>query len=247
MNSDDSVATIRIGTAGWAIPRGVSGDFPPDGSTLGRYSSIFDAVEINSTFRRSHQAKTYQRWRDTVPETFRFSVKVPQALTHGARLMGCDAGVGDFLAELSSLGSKVGPLLLQLPPSLAFDAGVVEPFCQLLSASARCTIACEPRHASWFNADVDGWLAERRIARVAADPARHPGAGDPGGWRGLSYYRLHGFPRVYYSSYTIEQIELLRERLESDEAPQRWCMFDNTASGAATANARSLHAALARH
>ncbi|MBA2686308.1 MAG: DUF72 domain-containing protein [Gemmatimonadaceae bacterium] len=246
MSHDRHATFVRIGTAGWAIPRAVAGEFPAEGSALARYSSVFDAVEINSTFRRSHQSKTHERWRDSVPPTFRFSVKTPESLTHDARLVDCAAGVCSFLAEVSSLGAKLGPILLQLPPSLAFDANVVEIFCQLLGQDGRFTLACEPRHASWFNAEVDEWLAERRIARVAADPALHPGAGEPGGWRGLSYYRLHGSPRVYYSSYDAAQIVSLHERWEKDDANDKWCIFDNTASGVATSNALALRARIAQ-
>jgi uncharacterized protein YecE (DUF72 family) len=231
---------IRIGTAGWAIPRAASDDFPTEGSGLSRYASVFNAAEINSTYRRSHQTRTYERWRDTVPEQFRFSVKTPKALTHDARLLGGSDGVDQFLKEVSSLAPKLGPILLQLPPSFVFDASIVEPFCRVLAQGERFRIVCEPRHASWFNADVDQWLSDRHIARVAADPVRHPGAGAPGGWRGLSYYRLHGSPRVYYSSYHNEELRALRERLQSDEADERWCIFDNTASGAAASNARTL-------
>jgi uncharacterized protein YecE (DUF72 family) len=229
-----------IGTAAWAIPRASSHDFPAEGSGLSRYASVFNAAEINSTYRRSHQTKTYERWRDTVPERFRFSVKTPKALTHDARLRDCSEGVHAFLKEVSPLAPKLGPILLQLPPSFAFDATVVEPFCRMLARGEQFRIVCEPRHASWFNADVDRWLSDRRIARVAADPARHPGAAVPGGWRGLSYYRLHGSPRVYYSSYSDDELGALRSRLESDEAEERWCIFDNTASGAAAANALTL-------
>ncbi|MEO7039769.1 MAG: DUF72 domain-containing protein [Gemmatimonadaceae bacterium] len=240
MSHDLPEPSVRVGTAGWAIPKAVAREFPADGSALERYSSVLDAVEINSTFRRSHQAKTHERWHDTVPPTFRFSVKTPQSLTHVARLVDCVAGVSSFLTEISSLGAKLGPILLQLPPSLAFDANVVESFCRLLGQGGRFTLACEPRHASWFTAEVDEWLSERRIARVAADPALHPGADRPGGWRGLSYYRLHGSPRVYYSSYDAAQIASLQERLEKDDAHDKWCIFDNTASGSATSNALAL-------
>jgi uncharacterized protein YecE (DUF72 family) len=237
---------IRIGTAGWAIPRAMSRDFPTEGSGLSRYASVFNAAEINSTYRRSHQTKTYERWRETVPEQFRFSVKTPKALTHDARLVDCSEGVKEFLKEVSQLAPKLGPMLLQLPPSFAFDAAIVGPFCRMLAQGEQFRIACEPRHASWFNADVDRWLSARRIARVAADPSPHPGASAPGGWRGLSYYRLHGSPRVYYSSYGIEALDALRDRLESDDADERWCIFDNTASGAAAANAFTLLQLLAK-
>ncbi|MEP7086223.1 MAG: DUF72 domain-containing protein [Gemmatimonadota bacterium] len=242
--SESTCASIFIGTAGWAIPKPVAAAFPANESALARYSSVFTAVEINSTFRRSHQAKTYERWREIVPPVFRFAVKTPKLLTHDAQLVDCGSGIRSFLAEISVLGAKLGPILLQLPPSLAFDANIVGPFCEMLAQSDRFTIACEPRHASWFTRDVDAWLAERHIARVAADPVLHPGAGEPGGWRGLSYYRLHGSPRVYYSSYDARQIVSLRARLERDDAKEKWCIFDNTASGVATPNAIALNSSI---
>ncbi len=231
---------IRIGTAGWAIPAPVAAAFPSNGAALSRYARVFTAVEINSTFRKSHRASTYTRWASTVPETFAFSAKVPQSVTHVARLADCDAPINAFLDELTPLGSRLGPLLLQLPPSFAFDAALVERAVLRLSQEGRFTIACEPRHESWFVPEVDRWLAERRIARVASDPARHPGAGEPGGWRGLSYYRLHGSPRMYYSSYDDHALAVLSEQLLRDSADERWCIFDNTASGAAAANALAL-------
>jgi uncharacterized protein YecE (DUF72 family) len=235
----------RIGTAGWAIPRAAAAAFPAEGSGLRRYAGVFSAVEINSTFRRSHRASTYDGWVAAVPASFRFAVKTPKALTHEARLVGCEAGVDAFVDEVARLGPKLGPILLQLPPSFGFDPAIVESFCRRLSRDHRFPIACEPRHASWFTGEVDAWLGERRIARVAADPARHPEAGAPGGWRGLSYYRLHGSPPVYYSAYGPDGIERLRAQLARDPAPEIWCIFDNTASGAAAADALALQAALA--
>ncbi len=101
------------------------------------------------------------------------------------------------------------------------------------------SVVCEPRHASWFTPDVDGLLGELRVARVAADPALVAGAGEPGGWRGLSYYRLHGSPRIYYSAYSPEALSEIAERLVSDAATgvETWCIFDNTAAFAATGDA----------
>jgi uncharacterized protein YecE (DUF72 family) len=239
-----NTSKVRIGTAGWAIPAPVASEFPADGSTLARYASVFNAVEINSTFRRSHRATTYERWASEVPRTFKFSVKTPKSVTHVARLMDGEAVIDAFLEETTHLGEKLGPLLLQLPPSLAFAPDVVDAVCRRLSQGGRFTIACEPRHASWFNPNVDRWMADRRVVRVAADPARHPGAGEPGGWRGLSYYRLHGSPRMYYSSYSTDAITALRKQLERDDADEKWCIFDNTASGAAASDALALQKAI---
>jgi uncharacterized protein YecE (DUF72 family) len=233
-----------VGTAGWAIPRAVADRFPADGSGLQRYAARFTGVEINSTFYRSHRAQTYARWRERTPSQFRFCVKLPRAITHEAKLQACDGKVEDFLAEVEGLGEKLGPLLVQLAPSLAFDAKVAERFFGVLRASFVGSLVCEPRHPSWFDAEADALLISLRIARAAADPAPLPLAALPGGWRGLAYWRLHGSPRMYFSPYDESRLRTLAAALVATPAEQRWCIFDNTTSGAAAENAMTLSAML---
>ena len=152
-----------------------------------------------------------------------------------------DAGTLErFLSEVSGLGAKLGTLVAQLPPSLAFDAKVVGEFLAQVRERTDSDMVCEPRHASWFADDVDRLLAKFRVARVAADPAVVPRAAEPGGWDGLVYYRLHGSPRMYYSAYSEEYLDALVKRLEAARSSQVWCIFDNTAFGAATGNALDL-------
>ena len=201
MQIDSPDSTIRIGTAGWAIPRAFADCFAETGSALQRYSGALLAAEINSSFHRPHRPETYARWAETVPDDFRFSVKLPRTITHDNRLVDVDRPLGTFCEAVGALGSKLGPLLIQLPPSLAFEAGAVRAFLEVLRARTAGALVCEPRHASWFEPDADAVLAEHRVARVAADPARVPDAALPGGWTGLRYYRLHGSPRMYYSEY----------------------------------------------
>ena len=206
-----------------------------------RYAAVFPVTEINSSFHRPHRAATYDRWRDAVPAGFRFSVKVPKTITHGLRLREAEALVATFLAEAAGLGAKLGCLLVQLPPKLEFDRQVAGSFFTLLGSGTTVPVVCEPRHASWFTEEADALLCEQRVARVAADPPRVPGGDQTGGWRGIAYYRWHGSPKVYYSSYQDETIASLAERLKA-EARDRpvWCIFDNTTLGAATRNARDL-------
>lgn len=230
---------VFIGTAGWSIPRAVADAFPPEGTGLARYAGRFDAVEINATFYRPPKVSTLQRWVETVPPSFRFALKVPKAVSHEARLVGAEAELDAFMDHARVLGDRLGPLLLQLPPSLVFEPQSAGAVCRRLHDGG-FTVACEPRHASWFTPEVDDWLRQARVARVAADPARHPGAGEPGGWRGLAYWRLHGSPRMYYSAYGAEAVETLAKQIESDPADEAWCIFDNTASGAAAADALML-------
>src|SRR3954464_10929879 len=109
---------ICIGTAGWSIPREAQPGFPGGGSHLERYAAVLPAVEINSTFHRPHRAATFERWAASVPRAFRFSVKMPRTITHDHRLTDA-AWLETFLADLAPLRSRLGCLLVQLPPSLA--------------------------------------------------------------------------------------------------------------------------------
>lgn len=232
----------RIGTAGWSIARKDAGAFPADGSALGRYSRVFDAVEVNSSFHRAHRPSTWAKWAESVPEEFRFAAKIPKSITHQAKLVDVSSLVTGFAAEVGELGRKLAIVLVQLPPKLAFDAGVAERFFETLRRAIDAEIACEPRHASWFEQDADAMLQSLRIARVAADPALSPAAAVPGGWRGLSYWRLHGSPSIYRSPYVPEAIARYADQLRKATAAgrQAWCMFDNTAASEATGNALSL-------
>jgi len=236
----------RVGTAGWAIPRPVADRFPQVGSGLQRYAARFDAAEINSTFYRPHRASTFQRWRETTPDGFRFAAKVPKAVTHESRLVDCQARLAAFVAEVAALGEALGPLLVQLPPSFAFDRAVAEPFFAELRDVFDGQVACEPRHPTWFEPPVDALLRAFRVARVAADPARVAEAAHPGGWTGLGYWRLHGSPRMYYSAYGPAALEALAAEVSRGEADEAWVIFDNTTSGAAAADALALQALLAR-
>ena len=236
-----------VGCAGWSLPSSERQRFPPEGSHLERYAAVFPAVEINSSFHRPHRPATYARWSASVPPSFRFSVKVPKTITHALRLQRSEGLLETFLAEARGLGEKTGCFLVQLPPSLGFESAVVEDFFAAFRSRSPVALACEPRHASWFTADADGLLARLGVARVAADPARVPAAAEPGGWTGLTYYRLHGSPKMYYSAYTEEYVEALAARIHEDAAAGRqiWCIFDNTTLGAATGNALDLLARLA--
>lgn len=221
-----------VGTAGWNIPAQYRAKFPKTGTHLQRYGERLNAAEINTSFYRPHQQKTYERWAASVPKDFRFAVKLPRTITHDGRLQGYDEPLTRFLGEVSGLGAKLGVLLVQLPPSLIYDAATVSKFFRRL-AKSKIRIACEPRHPSWFRPRVDSALAKLKVARVAADPPRAQSDGAPGGWRGFSYWRLHGSPRLYYSSYGSKTLKTLASKLSADD----WCTFDNTMSGAALGNA----------
>src|SRR6476660_2062354 len=145
-----SAGEIRIGTAGWTLPREHQPAFPADGSHLTRYAAVLDAAEINSTFRRSHRPATLARWAASVAASFRFSVKVPRAITHDARLVAVEPLLDAFLHEIAPLGDRIGCMLVQLPPSLGLDAAVAARFLAALRERHAGPVALEPRHADWF-------------------------------------------------------------------------------------------------
>jgi len=233
-----------IGTAGWTLPAALRDRFGDGASALARYATRFDCVEINSSFHRRHRADTWQRWAQSVPGHFQFSVKLPKAITHQRRLEQCDDLLAEFADDTLGLGAKFAIVLVQLPPKLALDRTVAQPFFESLQAAVSAQIVCEPRHPGWFESEADALLADHRIARVAADPAPVAGAGHPGGSLHLGYWRLHGSPHIYRSSYEAERLAAYADEMRGLAAPC-WCIFDNTASSAATDNALAMlsHAA----
>ena len=227
---------IYIGTAGWTIPRSSAHCCPQSGTQLERYAHAFRCAEINSSFYRSHAPATYARWCKATPAEFRFAVKVPRSITHELKLRRARVLFADFLEQTAGLAEKRGPLLVQLPPSLSFDERVAARFFDVARAAYEGPLVLEPRHATWFLARPAVLLERYRIARVAADPALSAQANRPGGWTGLAYWRLHGSPRKYWSSYGAHHLAALAARIEGMTA-EAWCVFDNTASGAALENA----------
>ena len=233
---------LRIGTAGWSIPRVSSASFEFAGTHLQRYSSVLRCCEINSSFHRPHAFATYAKWRNSTPGDFRFAVKLPKTITHTLKLRDAREPVVAFLEQTGGLGEKRGPILVQLPPSLSFDASVAISFFDLMRAVYDGALVCEPRHPTWFSLEVAALLTHYRTSLVAADPPPVPEALFPGGWSGVAYFRLHGSPRVYWSRYDADAVTALARTLRQTAAAMEvWCIFDNTASGAAIDNAVELH------
>lgn len=235
---------VRVGCAGWAIPKVAAARLATEGSHLARYAAALDAVEINSSFHRPHAAAVYARWAAAVPRDFRFAVKVPRTITHDHALIDAEDELDVFLDQVAGLGTRLGPLLVQLPPSHEHDRRVASRFFRGLRRRFDGLVAVEPRHPSWCSPEADRLLVDLAIARVAADPPAG-GCGAPGGWPGLRYVRLHGSPDVYWSSYDEAYLDALDVRLRALAATSPvWCVFDNTAAGAATLNALDLRARL---
>jgi uncharacterized protein YecE (DUF72 family) len=239
---------LKIGTAGWSIRTEHAPRFGAGKSHLSRYATRLNAVEINSSFYRPHKPQIYARWALETPDGFSFSVKMPKHITHELKLANCAAPLAEFIGQCSELGGKLGCVLVQLPPSLKFDAKIAPAFLGELRDIYAGAVALEPRHESWFTREAETTLKRFEIARVAADPI--PGkmrniaqAASPGGYSGTEYWRLHGSPKIYYANYASDFLDALAERLSSSaRSKDVWCIFDNTAVGHATNNALELTA-----
>ena len=223
-----------IGTAAWSIPKKIASRFPEEGTGLQRYASVFGGVEINSTFYRRHKKSTFARWVRSVPDGFRFSVKMPKEISHRRSMIDVAGPFCSFIEDIAPLGEKRGPLLCQLPPSLAFEARTFDNAFKTMRETDRGPIIIEARHKSWALPEAVSLLKAYKIGRVLADPALV--------WPAETfdtppqYIRLHGKPKIYYSVYSDEEIEFFSKLV----APDGWCIFDNTASGAAIENALSM-------
>lgn len=238
---------VHVGIAGWGIRKEHTQLFSAEGTHLQRYASRFDAVEINSSFYKSHKRETYEKWSKSVPAKFRFAVKAPKFLTHERCLEDTGEPLKQFVHEIGGLGRKLGCVLVQLPPGLAYDPRTVETFFTALRGRYRGPLVCEPRHPTWFTGAADRRLEAHGVGRVGADPPCAEDGGEPAASAKVVYYRLHGSPDMYYSSYDAGYLDRLADRLAHVKRVPVWCIFDNTARGAATLNAIDLIARLSHY
>ena len=224
--------THVVGTAGWTIPKLAADRFPAEGSHLHRYSKALTAVEINSSFYKPHQAKTYKRWAE---EDLLFSVKMTKEFTHEKKLDVDDIDLELWLAPVQELGEKLGAILVQIPPKLEFDRELANRFFKTMREFTSVMIAFEPRHLSWTSKEALSLLDFYDVTKVEADPDRCP---TPPNKSKPRYIRLHGSPQIYKSDYSPEVLKKWAEDLKG--GPPSWVIFDNTTFGHATTNALDL-------
>lgn len=197
---------VRIGISGWTYApwRGV---FYPEGlaqrKELSFAASRFSSIEVNGTFYGSQKPSSFERWRDETPDDFVFAIKGPRYITHIKRLREVGPPLERFLATgLLKLGPKLGPVLWQFPPNLAFDAERFGAFFEILpreGPDGPLRHAVEIRHDSFRSADFIGLLREHRIALVCADTVEWPRLMDL--TSDFVYCRLHGSEQLYVSGY----------------------------------------------
>lgn len=158
-----------VGTSGFQYTEWKGKFYPQDlpaAKMLPYFAERLATTEINYTFHRIPAPKTIDNWKAQTPENFRFALKAPQKITHFARLRDCKDNLGYFCQVISGLGSRLGPILFQLPPNFKKDAEVLRSFLRELPA---IPAAFEFRHQSWFDEEIFSLLRECNIALCVAD------------------------------------------------------------------------------
>lgn len=244
MSALANLRNVYVGTSGWSLSQHVAPGSRSGLSGLERYAEYFNAVEVNSTFYRLPRRATIERWRESTPDVFRFAVKLPRSITHEAGLVGAEDETRAFCELITAFEKKLGPLLVQLPPSLELDRAVAIAFLSHLVRVTPAPVVLEPRHPTWFTPDVERLLSECGVTRAAADPPCCAAALQPGGTARPTYFRWHGSPRKYFSAYPPDAISALAQRIVAARRKSArddvYCFLDNTALGAAAVNAISL-------
>ncbi len=231
--------TLRVGTSGWQYAdwRGVL--YPPgvpQRRWLAAYAERFDTVESNAAFYRLPARETFERWHDATPSSFVMAVKASRYLTHVKRLRDPEEPVARLIAAAAGLGGKLGPVLLQLPPTLQADP-------PLLDRCLRCfpegvQVAAEFRHPSWWRADVREVLTARGAALCWADRLGRPAAPL---WQTAEfvYLRCHEGAASPRPMYGIKALRSLAIRIGAvlAEDGDAYVYFNNDPGGAAVRNA----------
>jgi uncharacterized protein YecE (DUF72 family) len=218
---------IRVGTSGYSYKEWKGTFYPDDlpaAKMLPYYGERFDSVEINNTFYRMPDAKMVAKWGEQVPDGFTFVLKAPQRITHQKRLV----GAGDDLRQLFEagevLGSKLGPVLFQLPPFSRKDALKLREFVAILPPDRR--VAFEFRHDSWFDDEIYAILRERDIALCAADTDE---VADPDAL--VVPTASWGYMRLRRTEYAPGQLTAWAERVEKQSWSDAYVFFKHEDEG----------------
>ncbi|HZQ18388.1 MAG TPA: DUF72 domain-containing protein [Terriglobales bacterium] len=239
-------SVIHVGTSGWHYKHWLGDFYPkrfPPAKMLEWYAREFHTVEINNSFYRLPEEKTFERWRKAVPAGFLFAVKASRFLTHIKRLKDPEDSIKLFFSRAKHLGPHLGPTLFQLPPKWKADAGRLAAFCELLPPKHRYVI--EFRDDSWYTAQIHQLLQRNNIALClhdwrSADWARELTAD-------FAYIRFHGTNGKYAGNYPEHMLQHWAEQIHSwgERLSQVFAYFNNDIGGHAIRNAKSLRAMLA--
>ncbi|BBC37708.1 Histidine kinase [Streptomyces graminofaciens] len=239
---------LFIGTSGWQYKdwRGVL--YPADLPVrlwLEEYAARFATVEVNNAFYRLPTRENFEAWRDRVPSDFVVAVKASRYLTHVKRLRDPGEPVDRLMTHAAGLGARLGPVLLQLPPTLRADPALLDACLACFPPSAR--IAVEPRHDSWWIPEVREVLRSRGAALCWADVRARPVTPL---WRTADwgYVRFHEGRAQPWPRYGRQSLETWAERIAHTwpEGADVYAYFNNDPGGAAVEDAMTFGRAARR-
>jgi uncharacterized protein YecE (DUF72 family) len=199
------------------------------------YAEQFDTVELNNTFYRMPTTKTIEAWNRDTPARFVFALKVPQRITHFARLRDIADPLRYFLDTAAGLGTKLGPLLLQLPPNFRKDTERLDACLALVPPTLH--LAFEFRHESWFDEEIYGLLRARNVALCVADTEM--------GTTPRVATADFGYLRLRDRAYPREELRGWAATARRAEWRDAFVYFKHEESGTGPALARELNALLA--
>jgi uncharacterized protein YecE (DUF72 family) len=233
---------IRVGCSGWNYDDWRERVYPsglPQRRWLEHYATLFDTVEVNSTFYRLAKPKAVGAWVEATPPDFVFAVKASRYLTHMKRLAGIDQGIGRFYAAIEPLveSRKLGPVLWQLPERMERDVPRLAGALESLPDGRHCF---EFRHESWFSDEVLDLLREHGVALAIGDHPERP-------WQPWVRTTDWGFVRFHYGArgrrgnYSDAELEELAPRVKKlARGGEVFAYFNNDWEGFAVNNAQRL-------
>ncbi len=225
---------LRAGTSGFSYAAWKGPFYPEDAKDadlLALYAHRLPTVEINNTFYRMPRTNVVERWAADVPDGFSFVIKASQRITHRARLKDAGDSVAYLFDALEPLGTKLGPVLFQLPPNMKKDVPRLVGFLAALPADRRAVF--EFRHDSWHDDDVHAALSERGAAACCADTDERA---DPP----LVATADWGYLRLRREAYGERDLATWCERIRAQPWREAWAFFKHEDAGAAPRLARAL-------
>uniref|UniRef100_A0A7V4WLC7 DUF72 domain-containing protein n=1 Tax=Candidatus Caldatribacterium saccharofermentans TaxID=1454753 RepID=A0A7V4WLC7_9BACT len=234
------LVTVRIGTSGWIYDHWKGVVYPenlPKRAWLAFYATLFDTVEINTSFYHLPKETALTRWYAETPPSFLFAVKASRYITHVKKLRDVEEPLALFFRRVELLKEKCGPLLFQFPPRFTFHREILVAFVARLASHFRYVF--EFRHPSFFCKEVYDLLRRHNIALCFADTPFFPYAEVV--TASFVYLRLHGSRSLYTHCYDREELESWAEKIRSfSRMGEVYCYFDNDYQGFAVQNAQEL-------
>jgi uncharacterized protein YecE (DUF72 family) len=234
---------VYIGTSGYSYNHWKNIFYPEElkpSQYLLHYSNYFDSLELNVTFYRLLQEKTFENWFQKTPKDFKFVVKGWRIITHIKRLKNCKNEIKSFFKNISALKEKLICILCQLPSNFACDVNVLKEFLDLCCEQGKWYHSFEFRNKTWMNDDVYITMKQKNANICFADSPAYPVFSDISS--SFVYFRFHGSQSLYGSKYSLEQLKNYAEKIKEfiKNCDFAFAFFNNDFNGYAVENALEL-------